>query len=213
MRRRASRQETNPAKKMAKNMSVFAFLTCLVVIGIMFVYYQHKNSDPSDSGEASSASEVQRLAQKDLEMGYPETPTEVLRFLGRVNQCMYNNEIMEGEYFDGLLSQIRMLYSESLLQQNPLEEHKQNLREEMNGFASTKRKIVNYTVDKSSSVKYRTIDGKECAYVQMAYFFNEKGNYSKSFQDYVMIRENDRWKVLAFKKNEKAGIKDEKTEL
>ena len=62
MRRRASRQETNPAKKMAKNMSVFAFLTCLIVIGIMFVYYQHKNSDKSDAGDVSSASEVQRLA-------------------------------------------------------------------------------------------------------------------------------------------------------
>ena len=91
MRRRASRQETNPAKKMAKNMSVFAFLTCLIVIGIMFVYYQHKNSDKSDAGDVSSASEVQRLAQKDLDSGYPETPAEVMKFLGRVNQCMYNN--------------------------------------------------------------------------------------------------------------------------
>ena len=212
MRRRASRQETNPAKKMAKNMSVFAFLTCLIVIGIMFVYYQHKNSDKSDAGDVSSASEVQRLAQKDLDSGYPETPAEVMKFLGRVNQCMYNNEIVEGENFDQLLSQIRMLYSDSLLQQNPLEEHEKNLREEIQGFASVKRKIVNYTVDKSSSVKYRTIDGKDCAYIQMAYFLNEKGNYSKSFQDYILIRENDQWKIMAFKTNEKAGINDETKE-
>ena len=46
----------------------------------------------------------------------------------------------------------------------------------------------------------------------MAYFLNEKGNYSKSFQDYILIRENDQWKIMAFKKNEKAGINDEKKE-
>lgn len=213
MRRGTNRQETNPAKKMAKNMTRFAFLTCLVVIGVLFVVYKFKNGDSTDSGDVTSASEVQRLSEKDLEDGYPETPAEVMKFLGRINQCMYNNEITEGEYFDGLLSQIRMLYSASLLEQNPLEEHAKNLREEVSAFASNKRKIVNYTVDKSSSVKYRTIGGQECAYIQMAYFFNEKGNYSKSFQDYVLVKEENRWKVLAFKKNEKAGQQEEKKEL
>lgn len=210
MRRRVNRQTANPAKKMAKSMSTFAFLTCLIVIGILFVIYQYKNGDKAGSGDIASASTVQQLAEKDLENSYPETPAEVMKLLGRINQCMYNNGITDGEYFDGLLSQIRMMYSASLLDQNPVEQHTQGLKDEVNEFASDKRKIVNYTVDKSSSVKYRTIGGKECAYIQMAYFFNQKGNYSKSFQDYVLVKEDGKWKILAFKKNETAGQEGQK---
>lgn len=210
MRRRVNRQAANPAKKMAKSMSTFAFLTCLIVIGILFVIYQYKNSDKAGSGDIASASTVQQLTEKDLENSYPETPAEVMKLLGRINQCMYNNGISDGEYFDGLLSQIRMMYSASLLDQNPVEEHTQGLKDEVNEFASDKRKIVNYTVDKSSSVKYRTIGGKECAYIQMAYFFNQKGNYSKSFQDYVLVKEDGKWKILAFKKNATAGQEGQK---
>lgn len=204
MQRKQIRQEKNPAKKMARNMSVFAFITCLIVIGIIFVFYQHKNGKKTDDG-SGSVPEVQRLAEKDLELGYPGTPSEVLKLLGRINQCIYNSEGLGDEYLDKLLNQMRMLYSTSLLEQNSFEEHKKNLIAETEEFYSKKRKIVNYTVDKSSETKYKTIDDKSCAYLQMAFFMNEKGNYSKSYQDYVLVNEDNKWKILAFKKNEQGG--------
>ena len=34
---------------------------------------------------------------------------------------------------------------------------------------------------------------------------NEKGNYSKSYQDYVLVNEDNKWKIFAFKKNEQDG--------
>ncbi len=204
MQRKQIRQEKNPAKKMARNMSVFAFITCLIVIGIIFVFYQHKNGKKTDNG-GGSVPEVQRLAEKDLELGYPGTPSEVLKLLGRINQCIYNSEGLGDEYLDKLLKQMRMLYSTSLLEQNSFEEHKKNLLAETEEFNSKKRKIVNYTVDKSSETEYKTIDGKSCAYLQMAFFMNEKGNYSKSYQDYVLVNEDNKWKIFAFKKNEQEG--------
>ena len=30
---------------------------------------------------------------------------------------------------------------------------------------------------------------------------SENGNYSKVFQDYILVKEENRWKILAFKKN------------
>ena len=203
MRRRTVKPEENSAKKMAKNISTFVFITCLVVIAIIFVFYKHKKDGPADSGSASTST-VDKLIQKDLELGYPATPTEVLKFLGRITQCLYNTGGSD-EQFDQLLNQIRALYSTSLLEQNPLEEHRKNITAEIEEFQSAKRKIVNYTVEKSGSVDYRTIDGQSCAYVQTAYFMNEKGNYSKSYQDYVLVQEDEKWKILSFKKNEKAN--------
>ena len=75
-----------PAQKMAKNMTIFAFVTCLLVIGVIYVFYQHKNADKVESGNMPSATELQKLTEKDLEMGYPETPTEVVKFFARINQ-------------------------------------------------------------------------------------------------------------------------------
>ena len=38
-------------------------------------------------------------------------------------------------------------------------------------------------------------------YVQMAYFMKENGNYTKSFQEYILVKENGKWKILSFQKN------------
>ena len=36
---------------------------------------------------------------------------------------------------------------------------------------------------------------------QMAYFMKENGNYTKSFQEYILVKENGKWKILSFQKN------------
>lgn len=192
--------EKSPAQKLAKNISTVAFIMCLIVIGIIFIYSRQKDGKQTADSTSGSSAEVERLASKDLEVAYPETPVEVMKLYGRINQCMYNTELEDDE-FDKLLAQLRMLYSTTLLEQNTLEEHTENLKAEISGFEENKRRIVNYTVDKSSSVKYEEIDGRECAYIQIAFFISENSTYSKSFQDYVLVRENGNWKILAFKKN------------
>lgn len=197
MQRRKVSTEKNPAKKMAKNMSTFAFITCLVVIAIIFVFARHKNEDKSTVN--TNTTEVEKLSAKDLELGYPETPTEVLKLFGRLNQCMYNTSMSEEE-FGQLLEQMRTLYSSQLLEQNPLEEQRKNMKAEVDGFTSSKKRIVNYTVDKNSSVQYKKVNGQECAYAQLAYFMSENDKYSKTFQEYVLINENNQWKILAFRK-------------
>ena len=190
-----------PAQKMAKNMTIFAFVTCLLVIGVIYVFYQHKNADKVESGNMPSATELQKLTEKDLEMGYPETPTEVVKFFARINQYIYNTGGLDDETFDKLLNQLRMLYSKSLLDQNTFEEQKENFIAEVQEFQKKKRKIANYTVDKESSLKYLDYDGQKCALIQISFFMTENGNYSKVFQDYILVKEEKHWKILAFKKN------------
>ena len=190
-----------PAQKMAKNMTIFAFVTCLLAIGVIYVFYQHKNADKAESGNIPSATELQKLTEKDLEMGYPETPTEVVKFFARINQYIYNTGGLDDETFDKLLNQLRVLYSKSLLDQNTFEEQKENFIAEVQEFQKKKRKIANYTVDKESSLKYLDYDGQKCALIQISFFMTENGNYSKLFQDYILVKEEKHWKILAFKKN------------
>lgn len=212
MQRKTGGNKT-PAQKMAKNMSIFAFVTCLIVIGILMVFYQRKNNNLAASEDAEPKTEQGKIAAKDLEVDYPATPTEVMKFLGRINKCLYNSALSDEEQ-EKLLEQLRGLYSEKLLEQNPLEEHKQNLVKELEEFSSDKCRIASYTVDKSSSVKYETVEGQECAYLQVAYFVKRRkdGKSATSVQDYVLVKEDNKWKILAFKNDKETNKKEQKSD-
>ena len=166
-KRHVQQTQPAPAKKMAKNITGFAFFAGLLIVVAIAFFYAHKEKQ-NTTIDNTNASEAERLINKDLEVGYPDTPTEVLKLFGRMNQCIYNNN-MSDKQFDELRKQ--------------------------------KRRIANYTVDKGSSVKYKTIQNQDCAYVQMAYFMKENGNYTKSFQEYILVKENGKWKILSFQKN------------
>lgn len=203
MQRRQLPAEKNPAKKMAKNIRTFSFVACLVVIAVIFVTSEHKKEDKSTV--TTTTSEVKKLSEKDLEFAYPETPSEVLKLFGRINQCMYNTS-MSDEEFDQLLKQMRLLYSTQLLEQNPEEEHRKNLKAEVRDFISDKRRIVNYTVEKNSSVDYEKVEGHECASATIAFFMSENNTYLKTFQQYILIKEDGRWKILAFRKEKSQSV-------
>ena len=142
---------------------------------------------------------MEKLIAKDLEVGYPETPTEVMKLWGRLNQCIYNTNVTDEE-FDQLLSQLRTMYSTDLLEANPEEEHREKLKSEVEQFKDDKKKIVSYTADVGTAVQYKTINGRECAYIRISYFMNTGGrSYAKTYQDFILVRQNDRWKVLGFK--------------
>lgn len=198
-KRHVQQTQPAPAKKMAKNITGFAFFAGLLIVVAIAFFYAHKEKQDTTI-DNTTASEAERLINKDLEVGYPDTPTEVLKLFGRMNQCIYNNN-MSDKQFDELVNQMRLLYSNSLLSQNPFEEQRDNLKDEIQEFRKQKRRIANYTVDKGSSVKYKTIQNQDCTYVQMAYFMKENGNYTKSFQEYILVKENGRWKILSFQKN------------
>lgn len=211
MQRMKQDQGKTPAQKMAKNISVFAFVTCLIVIGIVMVFYQRKNSDKSELADGEPKTEAGKIIAKDLEVDYPATPTEVLKFLGRINKCLYNGEASEEDQ-NNILEQLRALYSAKLLEQNPLDEHRKNLVKELEAFSSKNYRIASCTVGKSSSVKYGTVEGQECAYLQMAYFLKSRkeSKSAKSYQNYVLVKEDGKWKILAFQSGQKNGQKAEK---
>lgn len=198
--RHHTQQVNNRVKKTAKNMRVFAFVMCLIVIALIWGFSRHKNSEPGSEDVTKTQTEADKLIAKDLEVGYPATPSEVVKLFGRMNQCLYNTALDENQFM-GLLNQVRMLYSEELLAKNSLQEQKDAIHNEVEQFREMKKKIVNYTVDKASSVKYKTVKKKKCAYLEMAYFMSGDGKYYKSFQDYVLVKEGKRWKILAFRLN------------
>ena len=185
--------------KKRRSIVTFSFVICLIAVAAVGGYYQVMKRQRMQSEVKTPTTELEKLIAKDLDIGYPETPTEVMKLWGRLNQCIYNTNVTDEE-FDSLLLQLRKMYSTDLLDANPEEQHRESLKSEVDQFKDDKKKIVSYQADISSAVQYKTINHRECAYIRISYFMNTGGrSYAKTFQDFVLVRQNDRWKVLGFK--------------
>lgn len=187
-----------------KKLIGFVLVMALVVVGALGIYYRYMKKQQTDSLVHTPTTEAEKLIAKDMEIGYPETPTEVMKLWGRFNQCLYNTALDE-EQFTALLKQLRTMYSSDLLEQNPEESHRSKLEQEISQFQEDKGNIVSYSTETGKSVQYETINDRECANIRISYFINRNGSYAKSYQDFILVKENDKWKILGFKEADTAG--------
>ena len=119
-----------------KKLAAFSFFMCMVVIGGMAVYYQYMKRQQLKSTTQTPTTEVQKLIDKDLDQGYPETPVEVMKLWGRYNQCLYNSN-MTDEQREELVKKLRYMYSEELAQKNPEKEHVQKFQARIRSSVSS----------------------------------------------------------------------------
>ena len=183
------------------NVTAFAFIMCIVVIGGIVVYYQFMKRQQMESAVQVPTTEVEKLIARDMEMGYPETPAEVMKLWGRLNQCLYNTDL-DDEQFTALVGQLRCMYSTELLAANPEKEQTERVKKELEQFRDKDGKIVNYSTDTGKSVRYKKVEGKECADTRISYFINYDKKYTKSFQDFLLIKEKGKWKIQGFREAE-----------
>lgn len=199
-------------KKKNKNQSMIAFVFVLVVVFTAAVggFYHFMHRDRTKEADKIPAREIDKLLAKDMEEGYPETPKAVLELYGRMTLCLYKNETTDEEV-SKLLTQLRTMYAEELLGANPSEVHYHKILEERKDYKKAKRTILNYTLD-SSNLKYKTIQGKECTVINLAFFTRESGDYKKSYQDFMLVKENDKWKILGFKMSKQESASENEVE-
>ena len=194
-----------------KSLILFGFIVALIISGLMVAYFQFmKNQQLLEVGK-EPATETEKLIAKDLSrftLTLPYSPivakcairptsTETMKLWGRYNQCIYNSSLSEEE-FSSLLSQLREMYSSELISNNPEENHKSKLQTDVDTYKEKKWKIVNYSAETGQAVEYKTINGKECAYLHISYFIKQDKAYSKLHQKFIMVKEDNKWKILGW---------------
>ncbi len=176
---------------------MFCFIMCLVIAGALIAYYQFMRRQHSQQAEKTPSTEVEKLIAKDIENGYPDSPTEVMKLWGRITQCLYNNA--GGDDVEKLVQQIRVMYSSELLEQNQEKAHLDKVKTELDNFRENKIKILNYSVDAGSNVQYKTVNNRECAYICFSSILTQKKRgYMKMYQDFILAKEDGKWKVIGF---------------
>ncbi len=178
---------------------VLAVICVVVIVGAFWAVSLRRSGSVQSDAELT---EVQKVITRDLERNYPKTPREVVKFYNRIISCFYNEEYTEDELYE-LGDQARMLMDDELLENNSRDDYFENLKADIETYREKSKTIASTSVCDSNEVNYQTIDGDECAYVNASYFINEDKSYSRTYQTYVLRKDEDgNWKILVFYQTE-----------
>lgn len=189
-------KDTGKSKR--KSVIVFCVVMCFAVVGSLGVYYKYmKKQQQRQQTVKKPATEVEKLIAKDLEAGYPETPKELTNLFCRYTQCIYNKSLSE-EQISSLVSQLRILYCDELKERNEQGKMEQKIAADIRKYKKDEKRIISYTVDGEKNYQYQKLDGKDTVYVNYSFFMREKDKYSTWNQRVILLKENDKWKILGF---------------
>ena len=177
-------------------------LICVVLVGFYFLLNQNEGAGNKNKTEKST--EAQLLLQKDYDRNYPATVREVVTQFARISQCLYNEELSDEE-FDGLVKQMRKLYDEELLAENPEETASDKLKAEVLIAKKNKYYMHRYQVQKLSSVK----EDNGFASIIVCITMNNDGRMEKSYEEFLLREdEKERWKIVGWRLTNPVDMSD-----
>ncbi|MCI8770373.1 MAG: hypothetical protein HFH73_04365 [Lachnospiraceae bacterium] len=203
--------------KMTKKI-IGAFTAIILVAAVVLAVYFAMNKQAQKEAEENvlPTTEVGKILAKDLELKYPETPTEVLKLYWRINKCMYNDGVSDGD-FEKLLKQLRLLYDDELLaeKENSFEAMLKNFKKDRESYQDSSRKISSaYNVQENKTISVKKLDGKDYATVITSILLKAKGEKNtKTYEKFMCRRDaNGKWKILGWQQTNadeaaKAGVK------
>ncbi len=189
-------------KKTTRKIITAVVLILVVAIGVLTVYYRLTNrSVETQNSQLIPNSEIEKLKNKDLEQGYPETPTEVVKLYWRYNKYIYNNDVSE-EDLKLLVKKLMTLYDEELLamKENSLEQMADKMQEERKEYKKHKRAISSYIVDGSEDVEYATLDGKQCATLTATVLESVGQKRANTYEKFLCRKDKkNKWRIVGWK--------------
>lgn len=174
-------------------------LACVCLICVGFYFFSQENATVE-----KDLTEVEKVITRDLESNYPKTPREVVKFYNRIISCYYGEDITDDQ-LNKLVDQMRLLLDEDLLIVNPREEYYDAVVADIKLYEQAKKHVVSTDVCDSNEVKYvddvknGASEVDKIAYVDASYFVNTNGEFSYSYQQFVLRQDdNGRWKIITF---------------
>lgn len=194
------------SKKKKSNVPAIFFVCVVGLALICFVVWIVKSLDNTKNGyenNPAARSEKQKLLDKNLDESYPATEREVVKIYCRIQQEIYSQECTDEE-IQGLFKQLRKLYDEELLAQNPYNKQYDQLLKELKKYKDEKIKITTYQLlQDSEDVEKGMYEGREQALVDVVFKTKEEDARQSFVQEFVLRKDDDnRWKILGWYKVE-----------
>lgn len=177
-------------------------LAIVIVAAICTAFYIVNNNSKKESAKEAELTEIQKITTRNMEKDYPATPREVIKFYNRIVKCYYGIQYSDDE-LEQLADQALSMFDDDLLKKNEKESYIESVKSDAAQYEEDNKSISQTDVCDSNDVKYMTDNGDDIAYVTASYFIKNGSSYTKTYQEYVLRKDDDGdWKILTFYKIE-----------
>ena len=183
---------------MKRTSSTRITIIILLVIVTVVGYYAYLSNKTRESQREASMTFVQEVLSRDLQLDYPPTPKEVVKYYSDITKCFYNEDCTEEE-IEQLGMKARDLYDRELAEHNETETYLNNLKSEIEIFKAKKRRINHVSIASSTNVDEYMVDGFQFARLRCTYSMLEGANSKPTHLVYLLRRDDNRsWKIYGW---------------
>ncbi len=181
-------------KKHSKLSDIKTIVLALFFIVIFLVFFNSLGNRASKERTKETATEIDLLLNYDMYGDYPKTPRDVAKLHNRYFEMLYGKGVTDEELV--IMNQkIRGLYSSELLKYNDENTNLNNLKDNIEAVKEAGYEYRSYELPEASQTVYYTQDGVEMATLEVKIVFNVKSGMEYMYVKYVMVKENDQWKI------------------
>lgn len=175
------------------------FMTILAVVIIITYFYWTNRTQPLRSSE-NKLTEVQKMADTDLELYYPKTPTQLVKLFAGMMKTMYNHP--SDNDIKALALKVRELYDPEFLKSNPEKTYLKNLYEELADWKKKNRRITKYVLTEQDKNLEKEISGVNYATRYIKFTLQESTKFTETWDVLMRQDKNGQWKILGWKVTE-----------
>lgn len=183
-------------KKSTRKTIITMSVLLLVIISVYF--FIRTRTAPIFKSDKKDQSEIEILISKDMVNSYPSSPREIIKLYSRIAKMYYHKDTKE-EDIDKLANQMRYMFDEELLTNNPYDTYIIELKTEISTFKKANRTIINYTIQSGDEVVTWEKDKTKYASVIVTFSLKEGSYYTKVKEKFTLRKDSkDNWKILGW---------------
>lgn len=192
------------AKKSKSGISIKSIVIAVLCIALILFYFNYLSNRSSKQKTQRQLDELAALSEHDMVNEYPKTPRDVVKMHCRFFKVFYGQSLTDDDLYT-LNRQIRYLYAAELLNYNSEDAMLKSLKSNIEKTSKEKYKYKSYILPEASQVKTYTQNGQEMATMEVQIMVDTKDASGYVFMQYVLVKENGQWKILAWGESRMGG--------
>lgn len=173
----------------------------LILAGMLVGFYFYVDSRMEGTQiaqETETVTKVQQVLHRNLEIQYPPSPREVVKYFCEITECFYNEEYTD-EQFHELALQIQKLYDEELIANQTQDSYIQNLISDVASMKQNDLSVSTYSLPSSTEVDFFQADGFEWAKLYCNFSIRQGSALQESAEQFLLRKDgNGRWKIYGW---------------
>ncbi len=179
--------------------TIFIMLIILALIAGCYIVIKEKKKAQVEEDTATVLTETEQLLAMDLESDYPLTPRAVLKLYCRIVECSYN-ESLDDTQLEAMVKQMRLLFDEEFLSNNPFDDHLDSLKQEITDYQATGKTITSYNVESAGNVVEWEADDESYARLIASFTTRQEASYSKVYEEFLFRKDDvNLWRIVGWR--------------